>query len=156
MQYNTSIQQKFMRRPKTIVPLCISCELCFSATRWSQRRREEENRFPMLFKSCMRTKPPLCLSGCYDIAGREWQWMTILMRQTNSFSVTTNGVGGCSLALLSTWKGVGGPGRPSKEKAACHKKQGGVWRARTDMRWCNNECKNDNRSYEWQRSVCHV
>lgn len=45
----------------------------------------------------------------------------ILMRQTNSFSVTTNGVGGFSSALLSkwkgVWKGVGGLGRLSKVKA---------------------------------------
>lgn len=50
----------------------------------------------------------------------------ILMRQTNSFSVSTNGVGSFSLALLSKWKGVGGPRPLSKVKAARHKKQGGV------------------------------
>lgn len=46
----------------------------------------------------------------------------ILMRQTNSFSVTTNGVGGFSSAQLSKWKGVGGQGRLSKVKAGWGRK----------------------------------
>lgn len=50
----------------------------------------------------------------------------ILMRQTNSFSASTNGVGSSGLAVLSQWTGVG----LSKVKAARHKKQGVVRKGR--------------------------